>query len=105
MRVARAKTKKVRTTVGSETRVIAVRTAQVQAVRDALLVSSHKLSRARAGERASLASVRETKRAFIAEAEGLQQTSSQLAARIQAVQSSSSSARRRPATRRRPRTG
>jgi murein DD-endopeptidase MepM/ murein hydrolase activator NlpD len=91
MRVARAKTKRVRTTVGSETRVIAVRTAQVQAIRDALLVTSHKLSRARRAERASLASVRETKAAFIAEAEGLRQTSSQLAARIQAAQSSSSS--------------
>ena len=46
MRVARAKTKKVRATVGSETRVIAVRTDQVRAVRDSLLASSHKLSRA-----------------------------------------------------------
>jgi murein DD-endopeptidase MepM/ murein hydrolase activator NlpD len=91
MRVARAKTKKVRTTVGSETRVIAVRTEQVRAVRDSLLASSHKLSRARSAERASLASVRETKQAFIAEAEGLQQTSSQLAARIQAAQRSSPS--------------
>jgi murein DD-endopeptidase MepM/ murein hydrolase activator NlpD len=91
MRVARAKTKKVRATVGSETRVIAVRTDQVRAVRDSLLASSHKLSRARSAERASLASVRETKQAFIAEAEGLQQTSSQLAARIQAAQRSSPS--------------
>jgi murein DD-endopeptidase MepM/ murein hydrolase activator NlpD len=90
MRVARAKTKKVRATVGSETRVIAVRTEQVRAVRDSLLASSHKLSRARANERASLASVRETKQAFVNEVEGLQQTSSQLAARIQAVQSSPS---------------
>jgi murein DD-endopeptidase MepM/ murein hydrolase activator NlpD len=90
MRVARAKTKKVRATVGSETRVIAVRTEQVRAVRDSLLASSHKLSRARASERASLASVRETKQAFVNEVEGLQQTSSQLAARIQAVQSSPS---------------
>jgi murein DD-endopeptidase MepM/ murein hydrolase activator NlpD len=90
MRVARANTKKVRTTVGSETRVIAVRTEQVRAVRDSLLASSHKLSRARANERASLASVRETKQAFVSEVEALQQTSSQLAARIQAAQSSPS---------------
>jgi len=77
MRVARAKTKKVRATVGSETRVIAVRTEQVRAVRDALLASSHKLSRSRTAERASLASVRESKQAFVNEVEGLQQTSSQ----------------------------
>jgi murein DD-endopeptidase MepM/ murein hydrolase activator NlpD len=89
VRVARANTKKVKKVVASETRVIAVRTDQVRAVRDSLLASSHKLSHARADERARLASVRESKQAFIQEVDALAQTSSQLAARIQAAQSAS----------------
>jgi murein DD-endopeptidase MepM/ murein hydrolase activator NlpD len=85
---ARAKTKRVKTKVSSETAVIRVRTDQVAAVRDRLLASKHQLSTAEARKRHELASTQESEKSFIDEADALNAQSAQLAARIQAAQAS-----------------
>jgi murein DD-endopeptidase MepM/ murein hydrolase activator NlpD len=87
----RERTKRFRAVVASITRTIAVRTAQVRQVRDALLASEHQLAAARRSKHESLLQVQESKREYLHEAAGLAQASSALAARIQSAQSSSGS--------------
>jgi len=68
---SRERTKKVRTRVHAETRVVAVRTQQQRDVRDELLASERGLSSKRKKQRAALADTRETKAVLIAEANAL----------------------------------
>src|SRR6266508_494592 len=86
---AREKTKKTRQQVATVTRTIAVRTAQVRAVRERLLVSKRGLSAARGHKRAKLASVEESKREYLNEVAGIAAGSSQVTAQIQATGSKS----------------
>jgi murein DD-endopeptidase MepM/ murein hydrolase activator NlpD len=76
--------------VAAETRAVAVRTAQVRAVRNELVANERALSSSRASKRETLASVQASKREFVAEADALAQASAQLSAQIQAAQASSS---------------
>jgi murein DD-endopeptidase MepM/ murein hydrolase activator NlpD len=69
--VARERTKKVRSRVHAETRVVAVRTQQQRDVRNELLVTEKGLSNRRGKQRKQLASTRETKEVLIAEANAL----------------------------------
>ncbi|CAN5306411.1 M23 family metallopeptidase [soil metagenome] len=68
---SRERTKKVRSRVHAETRVVAVRTQQQRDVRDQLLASERGLSSERKEQRAALADTRETKAVLIAEANAL----------------------------------
>jgi murein DD-endopeptidase MepM/ murein hydrolase activator NlpD len=90
VRVQREHTKKFRALVAAELRTIAVRTNQVRALRDQLLANENRLAAARANKRGALHDVKESKSAFLHEAEGLQQASSDLAAQIRSAQSTSS---------------
>ena len=90
VRVQREHTKKFRALVAAELRTIAVRTNQVRALRDQLLANENRLAAARANKRGALQDVKESKSAFLHEAEGLQQASSDLAAQIRSAQSTSS---------------
>src|SRR5262245_41634718 len=90
VRVQREHTKKFRSLVAAELRTIAVRTNQVRALRDQLLANENRLAAARANKRGALQNVKESKSAFLHEAEGLQQASSDLAAQIRSAQSTSS---------------
>ena len=90
VRVQREHTKKFRALVAAELRTIAVRTNQVRALRDQLLANENRLAAARANKRGALQDVKESKSAFLHEAEGLQQSSSDLAAQIRSAQSTSS---------------
>jgi murein DD-endopeptidase MepM/ murein hydrolase activator NlpD len=89
-REARERTRKLRAIVAAETRAVAVRTAQVRAVRNELVANERALSSSRASKRETLASVQASKREFVAEADALAQASAQLSAQIQAAQASSS---------------
>jgi murein DD-endopeptidase MepM/ murein hydrolase activator NlpD len=90
VRVQREHTKKFRSLVAAELRTIAVRTNQVRALRDRLIASENQLAAARANKRGALQDVKESKSAFLHEADGLQQASANLAAQIQAAQARSS---------------
>jgi murein DD-endopeptidase MepM/ murein hydrolase activator NlpD len=68
---SRERTKKVRSRVHSETRVVAVRTQQQRDVRNQLLASERGLSTKRKKQRAALIDTRETKAVLIAEANAL----------------------------------
>ena len=85
----REHTKKFRSLVAAEVRTIAVRTNQVRALHDELLASQNRLAAARATKRDALQNVKESKSEFVHEADGLQQASASLAARIRSAQSSS----------------
>jgi murein DD-endopeptidase MepM/ murein hydrolase activator NlpD len=87
----REHTKRFRSLVAAELRTIAVRTNQVRALRDRLLASESQLAAARTAKRDALSNVKESKSEFLHEAEGLQQSSSSLAAQIRSAQSSRSS--------------
>ncbi len=89
MRTAREKTKVTRDKVATVTRTIAVRTNQVRAVRERLLVSKKGLSTSRARKREQIASIEQTKREYLHEAAGLQASSSQVLSTIQSAGSSS----------------
>ncbi len=89
MRTAREKTKVTRDKVATVTRTIAVRTNQVRAVRERLLVSKKGLSTSRARKREQIASIEQTKREYLNEAAGLQASSSQVLSTIQSAGSSS----------------
>jgi murein DD-endopeptidase MepM/ murein hydrolase activator NlpD len=82
VQVARVRTRTSRVSVGSETRVIAVRTAQVREVHNGLLTATHALSVSRSSKRTSLAAVRQSEREFVDEANGLNPVSRSVAARI-----------------------
>jgi murein DD-endopeptidase MepM/ murein hydrolase activator NlpD len=83
-REQRERTKRFRAVVASETRTIAARTAQMRAVREALVSKERQLAAARSTRRESLLHVNESKREYLAEAAALAQASSALAAKIQA---------------------
>ena len=89
---ARARTRETRAGVAAETHTIAVRTNEQRAVHDRLLASQQALVSTRAQERQSLASIRESEREYLHEANGLAQVSAQLAAQIQAAQSRTAAA-------------
>jgi murein DD-endopeptidase MepM/ murein hydrolase activator NlpD len=89
VRIARARTRVTRTRVETATRTLAVRTAQQRALRDRLLASRSALTGARARKRTSLASVRESRRQFVAEADSLAAESAQISARLAASPKSS----------------
>ena len=85
VQAARVRTRTARVGVASETRVIAVRTAQVRDVHNGLLVATHSLTRSRSSKRASLAAVKQSEREYINEANGLLAASRTVASRIQAA--------------------
>jgi murein DD-endopeptidase MepM/ murein hydrolase activator NlpD len=89
MRDARAKTKVTREKVATVTRTIAVRTAQVRAVKERLLISKKGLSSSKAHKRQQLASVEETKREYLHEVAGIAASSAQVTAQLQTSGSSS----------------
>jgi murein DD-endopeptidase MepM/ murein hydrolase activator NlpD len=89
MRDARAKTKVTREKVATVTRTIAVRTAQVRAVKERLLISKKGLSSSKAHKRQQLASVEETKREYLHEVAGISASSAQVTAQLQTSGSSS----------------
>ena len=89
MRDARAKTKVTREKVATVTRTIAVRTAEVRAVKERLLISKKGLSSSKAHKRQQLASVEETKREYLHEVAGISASSAQVTAQLQATGSSS----------------
>jgi murein DD-endopeptidase MepM/ murein hydrolase activator NlpD len=89
MHAAREKTKATREKVATVTRTIAVRTTQVRAIRERLLISKKGLSSSKAHKRERLASVEENKREYLHEAAGLEASQAQVTAQIQASGSSS----------------
>jgi murein DD-endopeptidase MepM/ murein hydrolase activator NlpD len=86
MRELREHTARTRARVATVTRTIAVRTEQVRALRDRLLVSQRGLVGVRGERRESLVVVQQSARKHAAEEAALSQVSAQLAARIQASQ-------------------
>jgi murein DD-endopeptidase MepM/ murein hydrolase activator NlpD len=91
MATARARTKETRAGVAAETHTIAVRTAEQRAVHEQLLASQHALVSTRAQERQSLASAKESERAYLNEVDALAKVSAQLGAQIQAAQARAAS--------------
>jgi murein DD-endopeptidase MepM/ murein hydrolase activator NlpD len=83
---ARAKTKKIRTTMLGETAVIRARTAQAQSVRDELVGARTDLSTTRQQKVTDLSQLSEQERAEASEIDALQAESAQLAAAIRAAQ-------------------
>ena len=90
-RDARERTRKVRAVVAAETRAVAVRTAQVRAVRDQLVADRRALVASRSSKRVSLATVAANEREAVGEAQALERTSAALTAQIQAAQANASS--------------
>jgi len=88
MHRTRERTKKVRHGVAVETHTIAARTSEQRTVRDRLLASQHSLADARAEKSRRLATVRESKKEFLHEIDGLQAQSAALGAQIRSAQSS-----------------
>jgi murein DD-endopeptidase MepM/ murein hydrolase activator NlpD len=88
---SRERTKKVRSRVHSETRVVAVRTQQQRDARDQLLASQSSLSNNRSKQRNQLASVREQKEAWIAQANALAAADARVRGQLASVQSGSTS--------------
>jgi murein DD-endopeptidase MepM/ murein hydrolase activator NlpD len=91
VRRSRERTKKVRARVHSETRVVAVRTEQQRDVRNQLLANQSSLSNNRSKRRSQLASVREQKEAWIAQANALAAADARVRGQLAAVQSGSTS--------------
>jgi murein DD-endopeptidase MepM/ murein hydrolase activator NlpD len=83
---ARAKTKKLRTGVQSETAVIAARTEQTRAVRDALVGARSDLSSTRQQKLVDLSTLSSSERAEASEIDSLQAASERIAAAIRAAQ-------------------
>jgi murein DD-endopeptidase MepM/ murein hydrolase activator NlpD len=88
---SRERTKKVRSRVHSETRVVAVRTQQQRDARNQLLANQSSLSNNRSKRRSQLASVREQKEAWIAQANALAAADARVRGQLAAVQSGSTS--------------
>jgi murein DD-endopeptidase MepM/ murein hydrolase activator NlpD len=84
---AREKTKKTRTVVASETRIVAVRTQQQRDVKNSLLASRSRLASARANKRQALASTKQQERELVAEADALAAADAQIRAQLGAAQS------------------
>jgi murein DD-endopeptidase MepM/ murein hydrolase activator NlpD len=85
----RAKTKVTKKKVETVTRTIAVRTAEVRAEKQQLLISEKGLASVRGRKKQRLASVQESKAEYLHEVAGLQAASRQVAAQIQSSGSSS----------------
>lgn len=92
IRQARLKTAKIRRHVRAAKRTVEARTIQVRAVRDQLLTTQGQLESARGEQEETLQDVKHTKEEYIAEVDALAAVSGELAAKIQAAQSSSSGA-------------
>jgi murein DD-endopeptidase MepM/ murein hydrolase activator NlpD len=86
----RAKTKKVRSTVQGETKVISARTAQTRDVRDELVGARNDLSGIKQQKLTDLSDLNAQQRAEAEEIDALQAVSAQIAARIRAAQARSS---------------
>jgi murein DD-endopeptidase MepM/ murein hydrolase activator NlpD len=91
VRVARERTKEVRTRVRSETQVIAVRTQQQRIARIELLASKRGLAGKRARQRNALGSTREQKAVMIAEANALAAEDARIRAQLAAAQTARAS--------------
>jgi murein DD-endopeptidase MepM/ murein hydrolase activator NlpD len=89
VRVARARTKKVRTRVHAETQVIAVRTQQQREARSELLASQSRLSNKRGKQRSQLSTTREQERELIAEANALAAEDARIRSQLAAAQGAS----------------
>jgi len=85
----REKTKVTKKKVETVTRTIAVRTSEVRAEKQRLLISEKGLASVRGRKKARLASVQESKAEFLHEVAGLQAASRQVTAQIQSSGSSS----------------
>ena len=88
-RTVRAKTKVTKARVESVTRTIAVRTTEVRAQKEQLLISEKGLSQLKGRKKTQLASVQESKAEYLHEVAGLQASSSQVTATLQTSGSSS----------------
>jgi murein DD-endopeptidase MepM/ murein hydrolase activator NlpD len=88
---ARERTRLTRAGVARETRAIAVRTSQAQAVRDRLVASRDALASTRQQQQRTLGSIKESEAEFVGEVEALSQVSSQLGAQIAAAQARAAS--------------
>lgn len=89
--VARARTKKLRTSVQGETAVISARTAQTRGVRDALVGATNDLSTTKQQKLQDISKLTAAQQAEVGEIDALQAASEAIAARIQAAQASHSS--------------
>ena len=86
---ARAKTAVTKKKVETVTRTIAVRTSEVRAEKQRLLISEKGLAAVRGRKKSRLASVQESKAEYLHEVAGLQAASSQVTAQLQSSGSSS----------------
>ncbi len=91
VRAQRLETRATRKRHRQELRVVALRTAEVRALRDRLLANRSTLAGTRAAREDTLASLTAAERDQASEIDALQAVSSQLAARIQAAQAASGS--------------
>jgi murein DD-endopeptidase MepM/ murein hydrolase activator NlpD len=89
VRAQRAETRATRRGQRQEVRVVALRTAQVRALRDRLVANRADLAGARAARKETLASLTQAEREDLGEMEALQAVSAALQAKIQAAQASS----------------
>jgi murein DD-endopeptidase MepM/ murein hydrolase activator NlpD len=86
VKVARAKTKRLRSSVRGETAVISARTEQTREVRDALQGAQGDLAGARAKEKVKLSDLTAQEQAEASEMDALQAVSARLAEQIRAAQ-------------------
>jgi murein DD-endopeptidase MepM/ murein hydrolase activator NlpD len=93
VRAARAKTRKLRTTVRSETAVIDARTNQARDVRDELMGARNDLASSKQGKLTDLSELSAQDRADAGEIDALQAASAALAGRIRSAQAGTSVAR------------
>ena len=84
----RERTRRIRAVVASVTRTIAIRTAQVRAVREELVSRENQLAAAQHNKHESLLQIKESKSEYLHEAAGLAAASSALGAKIQAASGS-----------------
>jgi murein DD-endopeptidase MepM/ murein hydrolase activator NlpD len=91
VKAARAKTKKVRTTVQSEAKVITARTEQTRLVRNELLGARDQIASTKQQKLTDLSQLSASERAEAEEIDSLQASSAALTARIQAAQAQHSS--------------
>jgi murein DD-endopeptidase MepM/ murein hydrolase activator NlpD len=87
----REKTKVTKDRVETVTRTIAVRTAEVRAEKERLLISEQGLGQLKGRRRKQLASVQESKAEYLHEVAGLQASSARVTAQLQTASSSYSS--------------
>jgi murein DD-endopeptidase MepM/ murein hydrolase activator NlpD len=91
VKAARAKTKKIRSTVQSETAVISARTAQTLSVRNDLVGAQGDLSASKQQKLTDISTLSAAEQAEAGEIDALQASSAALTARIQAAQAQHSS--------------